>query len=239
MGSGFDVASAVYGSCVYRRFSPSILTNCGEPGTKGFADRLRNLVDETGKDGAWDTEIVKDAVKVPAGLRLVMCDVKGGSQTPGMVKTILLWRKQQGDSAEALWESLQAANTALADELVRLADVLEQDYSKLRSCFSKIRNLIKEMSAASTVPVEPPEQTRLMDACSAVPGVVGGVVPGAGGYDAVALLIEDRPEVAERLADLIKDWEFGGQGKVSMLGVREEMQGVKTEDANEYRKWTS
>lgn len=239
MGSGFDVASAVYGSCVYRRFSPSILTNCGEPGTKGFADRLRNLVDETGKDGAWDTEIVKDAVKVPTGLRLVMCDVKGGSQTPGMVKTILLWRKQQGESAEALWESLQAANTALADELVRLADVTEQDYSKLRSCFSKIRNLIKEMSAASTVPVEPPEQTRLIDACSAVPGVVGGVVPGAGGYDAVALLIEDRPDVAERLADLIKDWKFGGQGKVSMLGVREEVQGVKTENANEYRKWTS
>jgi phosphomevalonate kinase len=34
------------------------------------------------------------------------------------------------------------------------------------------------MSTASGVPIEPPEQTRLLDACVAREGVIGGGVPG-------------------------------------------------------------
>jgi phosphomevalonate kinase len=41
VGSGFDVAAAVYGTCVYRRFSPSILSNIGEPGTPNGIQRSR------------------------------------------------------------------------------------------------------------------------------------------------------------------------------------------------------
>lgn len=37
---------------------------------------------------------------------------------------------------------------------------------------------LRALSAASGVPVEPPEQTRLLDQCSALPGVIGGGVPG-------------------------------------------------------------
>jgi phosphomevalonate kinase len=77
----------------------------------------------------------------------------------------------------------------------------------------------------------------LLDACEALPGVVGGVVPGAGGYDAIALLIEDREEVVERLRGLVAGWAFGdeeGGGKVSMLGVREEMEGVRLERVGDY-----
>ncbi|KAF2152356.1 ERG8, Phosphomevalonate kinase [Myriangium duriaei CBS 260.36] len=237
VGSGFDVASAVYGSCLYRRFSPSILASCGEPGKKGFAVKLRTVVDEIGKDAKWDTEIIKDAVKVPQGLRVVMCDVKGGSQTPGMVKTVLAWRSKHGESAEALWQNLQKANTDLAKELVQLAEARSQDYNALKECISNIRVLIREMGEASGVPIEPMEQTRLIDACSKLPGVIGGVVPGAGGYDAVALLIEDRPEVAEQLTTFVESWRFGGQGRASILGVRQEMQGVRLEQERDYRKW--
>ena len=57
------------------------------------------------------------------------------------------------------------------------------------------RALIREMTAKSKVPIEPPQQTKLLDACKEVEGVVGGVVPGAGGYDAIVLLVEDREEV--------------------------------------------
>ncbi|PNS18375.1 hypothetical protein CAC42_6192 [Sphaceloma murrayae] len=238
VGSGFDVASAVYGSCVYRRFSPSLLTNYGEPGNKGFAERLRAVVDETG-DVCWDTEIVKDAVRVPKGLRVVMCDVKGGSQTPGMVKQVLAWRKAKEEEAERLWRQLQGANEALAGEMVRLSEDGGNEYNGLKECLRSIRKLIREMSEASGVPIEPGEQTRLLDACEGVDGVVGGVVPGAGGYDAVALVIEDRAEVESALKALIEGWDFGGEGKVSVLGVREEMEGVKMEIADDYREWTA
>lgn len=244
VGSGFDVASAVYGSCIYRRFSPSLLSAHGEPGSADFATQLRGVIEETGATGKWDTEIIKDKVKVPSGIRLVMCDVACGSQTPGMVKKVLAWRKEAGDEAERIWESLQVANEDLAKELVRLTETGERNYTTLGKRFEAIRKLIREMSQKSGVPIEPPAQTQLLDACSRVPGVIGGTVPGAGGFDAVALLMEDTEQTAAGLVDLLKSWESkmgteaeSGIGKISMLRVKQEMQGVKTEDFKSYHDW--
>ena len=47
---------------------------------------------------------------------------------------------------------------------------------------------MRQMGEASDVPIEPPMQSALLDACSALPGVVGAGVPGAGGYDAIWVL---------------------------------------------------
>jgi phosphomevalonate kinase len=242
VGSGFDVASAVFGSCLYRRFSPSILASHAEPGSPGFGSALRDTVDEV--NGAWDTEVRKDEVKVPAGLRLVMCDVSCGSGTPGMVRKVLDWRKQEPAEAERVWRDLQAANESLAREMRALAEKsssdgdVQQDYASLRACFKSIRKNIRAMGEKSGVPIEPPAQTKLIDACEAVAGVVGGTVPGAGGYDAIALLIEDKAETVEELRKLFKGWEFKGEveggGVVSMLGVREEMEGVRVERVEGY-----
>ena len=239
VGSGFDVASAVYGSCLYRRFSPKILEDHGDPGSRGFAKTLHRLVDEVGEVGAWDTEIKKDAVKVPKGLRLVMCDVSEGSQTPGMVRKVLAWRSQKIDEATHVWEELQKSNEALSEELVRLTDNDSKDYGPLKKCINDIRGWIRSMSEKSGVPIEPPAQTQLLNACSGLDGVIGGVVPGAGGYDAIALLIEDREDVVKKLQTLVSDWKFeeGKGGKVSLLRVREEMVGVREENPGMYTKW--
>ncbi|KAL1584041.1 hypothetical protein WHR41_08157 [Cladosporium halotolerans] len=241
VGSGFDVASAVFGSCLYRRFSPSILASHSEPGSPGFGSHLRATVDEAGTP--WDTEVLKDAVRVPAGLRLVMCDVSCGSGTPGMVRKVLDWRKQEPAEADRVWRDLQAANEALAREMRALAEAsgAEPDYASLRLCFKAIRKNIRTMGEKSGVPIEPPAQTQLLDACEAVQGVVGGTVPGAGGYDAIALLIEDQDSTVAELQALFKGWEFKGEerggGNVSMLGVREEMEGVKVEDTTPYEEY--
>jgi phosphomevalonate kinase len=240
VGSGFDVASAVFGSCLYRRFSPSILASHSEPGSPGFASHLRATVDEAGEP--WDTEVVKDAVKVPSGLRLVMCDVSCGSGTPGMVRNVLDWRKREPAEAERVWKDLQAANESLAKEMRALAEIpadSARDYASLRACFKSIRKNIRAMGEKSGVPIEPPAQTKLLDACEGVEGVIGGTVPGAGGYDAIALLIEDRQATVDGLLGLFKGWEFKGEaveggGKVSILGVREEMEGVRVEDFRAY-----
>ncbi|TIA61356.1 ERG8, Phosphomevalonate kinase [Aureobasidium pullulans] len=244
VGSGFDVASAVYGSCLYRRFSPSILSAHGEPGTPEFGKQLIDIVDESGTNGQWDTEIIKDQVKVPEGIRLVMCDVSCGSQTPGMVKQVLAWRKDTGAEAEKVWEGLQDVNEGLSQELVKLAESGSKDYSPLRQRIQAIRKGIREMSEQSGVPIEPPAQTGLLDACSKVDGVIGGVVPGAGGYDAVALLIEDREEVVQKLQGLLSSWKIEGEadgsmGRVSMLGVKQEMEGVRVEQSGKYAEWWS
>lgn len=242
VGSGFDIATAVYGSCLYRRFSPSILANSADPGSKGFTTALRGLIEETGSAGKWDTEIHGDAVKIPAGLRLVMCDVSCGSKTPGMVKKVLAWRKERPEEADAIWADLHQANESLARELKAMAEKQDFGLERLRTCFTRIRRGIRLMSEVSGVPIEPPSQTKLIDACEALPGVVGGVVPGAGGYDAITLLIEDKAETVAALEELLAGWEFKGEdveggGKVGMLGVREEIEGVKVGRVRDYEAW--
>jgi phosphomevalonate kinase len=112
-----------------------------------------------------------------------------------------------------------------------------------------MRRLIRDMSRLSGVPVEPEEQTKLLDACSAIEGVIGGVVPGAGGFDAIVLLVRDEKEAFDNLRGRLKEWnqaqsqnatETSAVGRVSLLRVREEMEGVRSEDAasgSDYKSW--
>ncbi|KAJ4354606.1 phosphomevalonate kinase [Didymosphaeria variabile] len=239
VGSGFDIASAVYGSCLYRRFSPSLLSSLPAPGAASFAQKLRALVE----GDTWDVEIAKAKVKMPRGLRLVMCDVDCGSQTPGMVKKVLKWREENPQEADRIWGSCRGGMRG-GGGAYAVGDGGDGDYKKLKDIIASNRALIREMSKASDVPIEPPQQTQLLDACSAVPGVVGGVVPGAGGYDAIVLLLEDKEEVIGELRKVVEIWKVDGEGdggvtigKVGILGVREDMVGVRREDVEIYREW--
>lgn len=251
VGSGFDVASAVYGSCVYRRFSPQLLIDLGTPGSDGFAARLRVLVDGPegeGEDDPWDAMVSKEDVSLPKGLRLAMCDVDCGSQTPGMVKQVLAWRKKEPYEANMLWNRLHQANQSVAKEIGRLASThfinKTDDYVPLTKAIELIRELVRDMSRLSDVPIEPDEQRGLLDACSQVEGVVGGVVPGAGGYDAIALIIEDSKETVHKLQAALDDWneKLKGKenriaGKVSLLDVREDDEGVRLQKPDDYTSW--
>jgi phosphomevalonate kinase len=232
VGSGFDVASAVYGSCLYKRFSPSLLSALPAPSQPGFAIMLKELVE----GDAWDTEIRKAAIKMPEGLRLVMCDIDCGSETPGMVKQVLNWRAENKEDADILWGGLQGGNEKLAEELTRLATKDETGYEGLRDIIEKNRGLIRKMSEASGVPIEPPQQTKLLDRCSEVEGVIGGVVPGAGGFDAIVLVVKDKEEVLDALKQALAE-QSKETGKVGIIGVREEMVGVRMEDVKLYRDW--
>ncbi|KAI9772450.1 MAG: phosphomevalonate kinase [Geoglossum simile] len=248
VGSGFDVAAAAYGSCVYTRFSPTLLNGLGEHGSAGFAGRLKSLV-----ESEWDVQVLKQGVAVPRSLRLVMCDVDCGSQTVGMVKKVLAWRKDNSQEATQLWDELQTRNETLRAVLSQLAayeaaadDLTKTEYWKaLIKSLASTRELIRKMSTLSGVPIEPHSQTALLDACSALPGVAGGVVPGAGGYDAVALLVFDSSDVLQRLKEFIEEWKVpadgvrDAEGKVRLLSVREEMEGIRSEDANSvaYAEW--
>lgn len=247
VGSGFDIASAVYGSCLYKRFSPSLLSTLPAPGDPGFGTQLRDLV-----EGAWDTEIARAAIKMPAGLRLVMCDVDCGSETPGMVKQVLQWRAENKTEAEGIWQRLQGGNEALAAELTRLADEDAEEadgqgrYAKLSVIIEENRVAIRDMGEKSGVPIEPPQQTALLDYCTRLEGVVGGVVPGAGGFDAIVLLVENREEVLKNLKQRLGEYKAGDVavegpkiGRVGTVDVREEMVGVKREEVGLYKEWTT
>lgn len=249
IGSGFDVAAATYGSCVYRRFSPSILEGLGEIGDKGCSTRLRSIVEDSIPSRKWDTGIDKSfSASMPSGLRLIMCDVDCGSETVGMVKHVLSWKEEKPEEAVILWKTLQEGDEDLARELRELASKHDagtpDHYENLREIILTIRSLIREMSFKANVPIEPKVQTDLIDACCRISGVVGGVVPGAGGFDAIALLVEDRPEVVDDLHRFLENHRVeGGEGqgvkigKVRLLGVKQEDEGVKAEDPTQYKSW--
>ncbi|KAH8809225.1 ribosomal protein S5 domain 2-type protein [Xylogone sp. PMI_703] len=225
VGSGFDVAAAVYGSCIYRRFSPRILENVGVAGERGFRSRVKIVVEE-----AWDVDIAKESVRVPSGYALRMCDVDCGSQTVGMVKQVLAWRKEDGDGSKRLWDELQARNEELAAALSAATPAVED----IAKAFAAVREKNRDMGSQSKVPIEPPEQSALLDALTELEGVVGGVVPGAGGYDAVCLLVKDDEETTKRLEAFLEKWSKENGGSVKLLETRGETQGVRLEDGGRY-----
>ncbi|TQS33174.1 hypothetical protein Golomagni_06488, partial [Golovinomyces magnicellulatus] len=113
VGSGFDVAAAVFGSCTYRRFSPSVLSAIPEAGSPGFGEKLVSVVNRE----EWDVQVDGDGLTMPSGVTLRMCDVDCGSQTVGMVKNVLKWRSANPEKSTALWDELQGYNTQLAQNL--------------------------------------------------------------------------------------------------------------------------
>jgi phosphomevalonate kinase len=94
------------------------------------------------------------------------------------------------------------------------------------------------MSSLSDVPIEPTSQTELLDAVSKVEGVFGGVVPGAGGFDAAALLMRDDAETKKRVDEFLADWTEQNKGsRVKLLEVKGEMEGVRRENLDVYKGW--
>lgn len=230
IGSGFDVAAAVHGSCLYRRFSPSVLDSVPQPGQPHFGTRLEEAIRGT----KWDTEIHKDKVSLPRGVAMRMVDVECGSQTVGMVKAVNAWRAADPEGSRALWDELQGRNEALARVL---ADGRVDD---LPAALAASRELVRAMGSRSDVPIEPESQTELIDALSAVEGVYGGVVPGAGGFDAVSLLVKDDEDTVARLERFLEEWSAKKKdSKVKLLGVKGELEGVRVEKLREFDGWLS
>ncbi|KAF7718556.1 Phosphomevalonate kinase [Penicillium ucsense] len=248
VGSGFDVAAAVYGSCLYKRFSPAILESIGDVGSSGFDERLFAIVEDVDSKHPWDTECVDFGMQLPRGMQMVLCDVECGSQTPSMVKKVLEWRKNNRQEADILWGTLQNNNERLRQELKRLAQHPDAnadiEFTEIGALLQRTRHLIRAMTRQTEVPIEPRVQTELLDSLTEIDGVIGGVVPGAGGYDAIVLLIRDDPSVVTRINERLATYEsaveddFGGKiGKVRLLGVRHGSEGVMNEELKQYAGW--
>ncbi|KAK6363520.1 phosphomevalonate kinase [Orbilia blumenaviensis] len=236
VGSGFDVAAATYGSCIYRRFPPSLLSTIPDPTTSPeFTKSLKNVINQR-----WET-MECDPITLPEQIGLLMGDVQCGSSTPGMVKTVLNWRSNGGEEAEEVWKGLNSKNEALIAVIQGInnnstdnnTSEKEEDES-LTSHIHQIRATIRHLSAQTSVPIEPPTQTALLDSATALPGVIGGVVPGAGGYDAVCFLYRKNDGVEADLRRFLGEWKVeNGVVKVLELGM-EGGEGVRVEDVKGY-----
>ncbi|KAH9940511.1 Phosphomevalonate kinase [Epithele typhae] len=226
VGSGFDVAAAVFGSQLYTRFDPKVLAPLMAEGADA-SQPLAPVVSPSNK--AWDYKVVP--FSLPPQTRLLLADVDAGSDTPSLVGQVLKWRKEHPEDAQDLWDTIDSLNMRLARLLVGLTELEKKDptaYRKAVKYISTIQSVqwlanpnitekadhvafkqvieafvdahqtteairakMRDMSERTGTPIEPPAQTALLDASVAVAGVVGGGVPGAGGFDAVWLLACD------------------------------------------------
>ncbi|KAJ3377987.1 phosphomevalonate kinase, partial [Entophlyctis sp. JEL0112] len=103
----------------------------------------------------------------------------------------------------------------------------------------KVRVYLREMSIYAKVPVEPPSQTRLLNAIYKVPGVIMSGIPGAGGFDAIfVLVVEDvregnpdtvaRGENVEAIEEVWRTWRLSEVGP--LLAGADSNLGISIED---------
>ncbi|GAA5878205.1 hypothetical protein JCM8547_003155 [Rhodosporidiobolus lusitaniae] len=211
---------------------------------------------------------------LPPNTLLLLADVDAGSNTPSMVGKVMQWKKTQPEEAERVWRELGQSNERLREvlgELKKGAEKGREEYEKEVERLSALpvkewssstlpfttaaqrvldtRALMRYMGESSGVPIEPAEQTRLLDACSALPGVIGAGVPGAGGYDAIWVLClapptsSSSPAPVEAVESLLRSytemsvrplsknaWVKGGtfEGEAGLLWERlEDVKGLK------------
>ena len=90
IGSGFDVAAAVFGSQKYKRFNPNVLTPLmSEEGLNGSVFPVLGP-----RNAGWDHKV--EPFQLPPGVRLMLADVDAGSDTPSLVGKVLKWHKEAG-----------------------------------------------------------------------------------------------------------------------------------------------
>jgi phosphomevalonate kinase len=84
IGSGFDVASAVYGTQVYQRFSQEPFTTCLEERVSG-----KQIYDTVTNTSLWNQEVIP--FNFPPGIDIILCDVCGGSSSTSMVGNLFMY----------------------------------------------------------------------------------------------------------------------------------------------------
>ena len=109
-------------------------------------------------------------------------------------------RKQLAECSPDEWKD---GNHLYAHDVAKAGRLL---FELRQSCLDSRRHL-KAMGEAAGVPIEPDIQTALADATLQIPGVVAALVPGAGGYDALACLyVNHHPQVRTAIGDLWASW---------------------------------
>ncbi|KAG7666364.1 ERG8 [[Candida] subhashii] len=242
IGSGFDVAAAIYGSIIYKRFQPSIINDIiqlhesAEPDV--FVKRLKEVIESN-----WDFTHIP--CSLPPKIRLLMGDIKGGSETPKLVSQILAWKKNKPEESSEVYKNLDEANNQFIEQLERLQLLYNQDaetYIKkinddpsflepLKQSIQNMRHHLQDLTKKSQTPVEPPIQTELLDRCQDIKGCLGGIVPGAGGYDAISMLVLD--DYIETVKSITND-NLQYYHEVNWVDLHEEIEGLIIENIENY-----
>lgn len=221
VGSGFDVSAAVFGSQLYTRFDPVVLGSLMKdestneallpvisPSNTAWNYRvepfklppLTRLMLADVDAGSDTPSLVGKVLKwrkeaaTAANAHWGALDKVNHALSETLLKLSEMHARDATTYAKAVkylstLQSVQwlAINPNIPPATQEMIDI----FAEAHRLSEDVRAKMREMGKLSGVPIEPPEQTELLDACMSGAGVIGGGVPGAGGYDAIWLLVLD------------------------------------------------
>ena len=247
IGSGFDVAAATYGSIVYRRFSPNIISDLPKISIDDlgkYHTSLKSTVDNR------DWEMTATPTNLPKGFKLIMGDVNTGSETVKLVQKVKAWYNDNLPNSLDIYKSIDRNNMKII-RLCQHLQVLEKSdpkyYNKMleglsngniqnfkelqefRNSISEIRKNFRLITKQSGADIEPAVQTELLNNCCKLKGILAGVIPGAGGFDAISLVASQDTDIESETKGLE---EFQN---VTWMKLRQADCGLSEEDPVHYR----
>ncbi|KII92916.1 hypothetical protein PLICRDRAFT_490895 [Plicaturopsis crispa FD-325 SS-3] len=267
VGSGFDVSAAVFGSQLYTRFDPEVLQSLMKddslrkepllpvlsPSNKAWNYQVKPFqlppltrlmladVDAgsdtpslVGKVLKWRKDHSDKSTKHWGDL-----DQSNQALAQTLLRLSQLHAENAADYASAVKyiSSLRSIQWLANPNLPASETRVVQAFYDVHTHGQDIREKMREMGAYSGVPIEPEEQTHLLNACISLPGVIAGGVPGAGGYDAIWLLICDAGPIPHQSPpiDLVEGvWGEWKELDVSPLSASESTaKGVRIENPEE------
>ncbi|KAJ7188251.1 phosphomevalonate kinase [Mycena filopes] len=254
VGSGFDVSAAVFGSHLYTRFDPSVLQKLMtddrlnsrpllpiiSPLNEAWDYKIvdfklppltRMMLADV--DAGSDTPSLVGKVLKWRKEDSVAADALWSSLgvlNQGLAQTLLNLSEQHLQDPVAYENALKFLAVTKSDEWASnpsspAEETTVSTFMEVHRISEAIRSKMREMGTLSGVPIEPIEQTKLLDLCISQPGVIGGGVPGAGGYDALWLLVCDPADSASpirRPVEIVENvWSTYTELDVSPLSVVE------------------
>ncbi|SCV05878.1 LANO_0H17172g1_1 [Lachancea nothofagi CBS 11611] len=244
VGSGFDVAAAVFGSIIYQRFDAKLIENLPTSQSRDYDAALRDLIDTTN----WN--FTHDNITLPSGIRLIMGDVSSGSETTKLVAKVKTWYNENYPRSLNVYREINDGNSKFIDGIEKLTELSKKDplsyesllkaldsgsdtkaipvISQIRQAIDQVRRNFQLMTQESGADIEPPVQTELLNQSMQLKGVLTGVVPGAGGYDAIALVTTESANIPSQT---LNNERFSA---VTWLDLRQENIGVIEENPLHY-----
>ncbi|KAJ6593913.1 phosphomevalonate kinase [Mycena capillaripes] len=257
VGSGFDVSAAVFGSHIYTRFDPmvlqqlmtddTLLSSVVSPSNEAWNYKITNFqlppftrmmladVDAGSDTPSLVGKVLKWRKEDTGTANALWTSLDALNQS--LAQTLLQLNEQHSRDPAIYAKSLKFLSITRAVEWLAeprsspaeqsIVSTFGEVYRISQASLIDIRGKMREMGTLSGVPIEPIEQTQLLDLCVSQPGVIGGGVPGAGGYDALWLLVCDPADSLspnQRPVDVVENvWSSYEELDVSPLSAVESM----------------
>lgn len=168
VGSGFDLSCAIWGPQIFRRPESSLIST-----------------ENIGKD--WGNTHTK--FHLPDWMRLYLIKSGEGSSTADLVRSFNSHKSDPKDTP--LYEELIKANTLACDALQ------SGDIEQIKIKFAELRNIQARITDEWKVPILPMEIRELISKFEKIPNYITAIPPGAGGYDAIAVITKGKTEIPE------------------------------------------